>query len=90
MEPKIILPDIQPEVVQAWSTRTSKEVTLPDSPHLLPPNAPAISHSHLSKIETTNPGGVIRYSSPKPWILAIVLSLGLWAMLGWTLWRLFH
>ena len=40
--------------------------------------------------ETVNPNKVIRFSSLKPWILAIVLSLGLWAMLGWFLWWLFH
>jgi len=40
--------------------------------------------------ETVNPNKVIRYSSLKPWILAIVLSLGLWAVLGWFLWWLFH
>jgi hypothetical protein len=40
--------------------------------------------------ETVNPNKVIRFSSPKPWILAIVLSLGLWAMLGCFLWWLFH
>jgi len=40
--------------------------------------------------EAVNPNKVIRFSSLKPWILAIVLSLGLWAMLGWFLWRLFH
>jgi hypothetical protein len=40
--------------------------------------------------ETVNPNKVIRYSSLKPWLLAIVLSLVLWAVLGWFLWWLFH
>jgi len=40
--------------------------------------------------ETVNPNKVIGFSSLKPWILAMVLSLGLWAMLGWFLWWLFH
>jgi hypothetical protein len=77
-------------VVQGWSPPISKEVTVSDSPQILPPDAP-IPHPHLNlEIETTNPSGLIRYSSPKPWILAIVLSLGLWAMLGWFLWWLFQ
>jgi hypothetical protein len=33
------------------------------------------------------PGGGLRYSSPLPWIVAIVLSSALWAMLGWLIWR---
>jgi hypothetical protein len=47
-------------------------------------------HPHRRRIEIVNPGKEIRYSSPWPWILAIVLSLMLWAMLGWYLWWLFH
>jgi len=39
---------------------------------------------------TANPNKVIRFSSPWPWILAIVLSLALWAMLGWLIWWFFH
>jgi hypothetical protein len=44
---------------------------------------------HL-EVETANPHKAIRFSSPKPWILATVLSLGLWAMLGWIIWCLFR
>jgi hypothetical protein len=40
--------------------------------------------------EIVDLGNGIRYSSPRPWILAIVLSLALWATLGWSAWRLFH
>jgi hypothetical protein len=46
-------------------------------------------HPH-QRADIANPGHGIRYSSPWPWILAIVLSLMLWAMLGWYLWWLFH
>jgi hypothetical protein len=31
----------------------------------------------------------LRYSSPKPWIVALSLSLALWAALACVLWRLF-
>jgi hypothetical protein len=31
----------------------------------------------------------LRYSSPAPWILAIVVSLLLWAIIAWGVWRLF-
>jgi len=47
------------------------------------------SHFRLRRwVETVNPSTGIRYSSPWPWILAIVLSLMLWAMIGWVLWWL--
>lgn len=41
-------------------------------------------------VETVNPNRITRYSSPMPWIVAIILSLALWATLGWFLWWLFH
>jgi hypothetical protein len=31
----------------------------------------------------------LRYSSPKPWILALGLSLALWAAIAGVLWALF-
>jgi hypothetical protein len=31
----------------------------------------------------------LRYSSPRPWIVALSLSLALWAALACVLWRLF-
>jgi len=37
-------------------------------------------------VEITDPGNSLRYSSPRPWILAIVLSLMLWATFGWYFW----
>jgi hypothetical protein len=40
---------------------------------------------------TTDPGQqVIQFSSPMPWVLAIVLSVALWAVLGWVIWRFIH
>jgi hypothetical protein len=41
-------------------------------------------------VEMIDRGGDLRYSSPWPWALAVVLSLMLWAMLGWYFWRLSH
>jgi hypothetical protein len=35
----------------------------------------------------TEPSRAIAFSSPMPWLLAIVLSLGIWAVLGWSVWR---
>jgi hypothetical protein len=32
----------------------------------------------------------LRYSSPLPWVAAIIMSLGLWWMLAWTARRLLH
>jgi hypothetical protein len=29
----------------------------------------------------------LRYSSPLPWALAIVIGAGLWAGIGWLVWR---
>jgi len=37
-----------------------------------------------------NPSEGLRYASPWPWVLAMALSLALWAMLAWYLWRLYH
>jgi len=39
-------------------------------------------------IELVDPGRGLSYSSLWPWIFAIVLSMGFWAMFGWLLWRL--
>jgi hypothetical protein len=33
-------------------------------------------------------GQAIRFSFPFPWILAIVLSVGIWVILGVSLWQL--
>jgi len=38
-------------------------------------------------IETFNHPG-LKYSSPKPWILALSVSLAMWAALGWVIWTL--
>jgi hypothetical protein len=35
-------------------------------------------------------GQTLRYSSPAPWIAAIILSLTLWAIVAWSIWRLFQ
>jgi hypothetical protein len=32
----------------------------------------------------------LRFSSPKPWLLAIVLSVAIWMVIGWLLWRLIY
>ena len=62
---------------------------VPRSTHR-PPHIEVETVNPGSKLETANPNKVIRFSSPKPWILATVLSLGLWAMLGWLIWWLSH
>ncbi len=63
---------------------------VPTSAHSRPHLGAETAHPGKVEAETVNPNKVIRYSSLKPWILAIVLSLGLWAVLGWFLWWLFH
>jgi len=63
---------------------------VPTSTHSCPGLEAEAVDSGEVEAETVNPNKVIRFSSVKPWILAIVLSLGLWAMLGWFLWWLFH
>jgi hypothetical protein len=30
----------------------------------------------------------LRYSSPRPWVRAIIISCMLWACIGWVVWRL--
>jgi hypothetical protein len=30
----------------------------------------------------------LRYSSPWPWVRAIIISCMLWACIGWVIWRL--
>jgi hypothetical protein len=30
----------------------------------------------------------LRYSSPRPWILAVSISSGMWAGIIWTVWRI--
>jgi hypothetical protein len=62
---------------------------VPRSTHR-PPHLEVETANPGSKLETANPNKVIRFSSPKPWILATVLSLGLWAMLGGLIWWLSH
>jgi hypothetical protein len=39
---------------------------------------------------TTSPGHAIQFSSPMPWVLAIVLSVAIWAVMGWLLWRFIY
>jgi predicted ferric reductase len=35
-------------------------------------------------------GRAMRFSSPMPWILAIMLSVAIWALIGWSVWRFMH
>ena len=41
-------------------------------------------------VASSRAGHTIRFSSPMPWILAIVLSLAIWAAIGWSVWRYMH
>jgi hypothetical protein len=41
-------------------------------------------------VTTTNSEQAIRFSSPMPWVLAIILSVAIWAVIGWSLWRLIY
>jgi hypothetical protein len=41
-------------------------------------------------VATTDFGQAIRFSSPMPWVLAIVLSVGLWTVLGLSIWWLIN
>jgi hypothetical protein len=49
---------------------------------MVPKSTHSRTQSEVEKLGPSKPNA-IRYSSPKPWILAIMLSLVLWAMLGW-------
>ena len=60
------------------------------SAHSRPQLGAETANTGKVEAETVNPNKVIRYSSLKPWIFAIVLSLGLWAGVGWFLWSLLH
>ncbi len=31
-------------------------------------------------------GPALRYSSPKPWLLAIAISSAMWVGIGWAIW----
>jgi hypothetical protein len=42
------------------------------------------------RVKIIQPNNGLRYSSPWPWVRAILLSVMLWVMLGWYFWRLFH
>ena len=82
--------EISQLLVQSSSDLTAARFQMvPKSTHS-PPHLKVETANPSLKVETANPNKVIRFSSPKPWILATVLSLGLWAMLGWIIWRLFH
>jgi hypothetical protein len=39
-------------------------------------------------VATSNHPG-LKYSSPRPWLLALSLSLAIWALLGWIIWVAF-
>jgi hypothetical protein len=41
-------------------------------------------------VATTNSEPAIRFSSPMPWVLAIVLSVAIWMVIGWSVWRLIY
>jgi hypothetical protein len=30
----------------------------------------------------------IRYSSARPWVLALFISTGMWAVIGWLVWHI--
>src|SRR5262249_41296002 len=38
------------------------------------------------RVETVSLGDSIRYSSPWPWIVAVVLSVALWSLFGCLVW----
>jgi hypothetical protein len=61
----------------------------PDHPHFLLPNSQNTGVRHLS-IGTIETSEVIRFSSPMPWVLAIVLSVAIWAVMGWSIWWFVH
>jgi hypothetical protein len=33
-------------------------------------------------------GPALRYSSPWPWVLALAISLSMWAGIGWLVWSI--
>jgi len=32
-------------------------------------------------------GPALKYSSPRPWVLALVVSSAMWAGIGWLVWK---
>ena len=42
------------------------------------------------RVENIRPTDGLHYSSPWPWVRAMVMSAMLWAMIGWYFWSLFH
>jgi hypothetical protein len=32
-------------------------------------------------------GPALKYSSPRPWLLALVISSAMWAGIGWLVWK---
>jgi hypothetical protein len=42
------------------------------------------------RVENIRASDGLRYSSPWPWVRAIVMSMMLWALIGWYFWSLFH
>jgi hypothetical protein len=39
----------------------------------------------IGNADSENTGG-LRYSSPRPWILAFAISLAMWAFMAWLIW----
>jgi len=40
----------------------------------------------LIREASTARGSALRYSSPWPWVLALAISCGMWAGIGWLIW----
>jgi len=40
----------------------------------------------LIREASTARGSALRYSSPWPWVLALTISCGMWAGIGWLIW----
>jgi hypothetical protein len=53
------------------------------------PGVGNVSHASypIDRPERTSAHG-LRYSSPWPWIVAIVISLSMWASVAWLVWVL--
>jgi hypothetical protein len=54
----------------------------------LPKDSSANGPTNLPVMTAESGRAIIRYSSPTPWGVAIVLSVGLWTILLLSIWRL--
>jgi hypothetical protein len=45
------------------------------------------SSIQLTRETSATHGPALRYSSPWPWVLALMISCAMWATIGWLVWN---